>query len=77
MRIDRSRARITPEGFEFPPYRPGDQRPIPLRDAGLSAQEELLCVDRGASSVCFDVRQMAYHHIAQGDLNGLPYLVSF
>ncbi|MFQ5553604.1 MAG: DUF3179 domain-containing (seleno)protein [Thermoplasmata archaeon] len=49
----------------------------PLADANLDPAEMLLIVERGDARRAFLVRQMAYHHLAQGRLNGEPYLVSF
>lgn len=49
----------------------------PLKSAGLRPDELLLIVDRLGHQLAFTARQMNYHHAAQGDLAGEPYLVSF
>ena len=38
---------------------------------------DLIIVERGGESRALTVRQMAYHHLAQGRPKGEPYLVSF
>jgi len=48
-----------------------------LADAGLDADAALLVAERGGESRALIVKQMAYHHLAQGTLAGEPYLVSF
>jgi hypothetical protein len=49
----------------------------PLADAGLDPDSALLVPERGGESRALIVKQMAYHHLAQGTLAGEPYLVSF
>ena len=74
--IDRSAAKIRKQGFQFVPFRPeGDGTPLP--DAGLRDDEELLVAERGGQRIAFVARQMGYHHVAQGELAGDPYLVTF
>jgi len=38
---------------------------------------ELIAFERGGMHRAFLAREMAYHHVAQGELAGEPYLVSF
>ena len=45
--------------------------------ACLPARTPLLVFERGGESRGLLMQQMAYHHVAQGDLEGKPYLVSF
>ena len=52
-------------------------RGAPLAAAGLTPDTDLITVERGGESRALTVRQMAYHHLAQGRLKGEPYLVSF
>ena len=75
-RIDRSRAFIKKKGFQFQPFRPPAERGIPLRDARLAADQELLVFERNGQRRVLIMREMAYHHVAQGVLAGEPYLVS-
>ena len=63
-------------GFAFEPFQ------VPKQGASLSslhlAQDlELITFTRGGSTRALIAREMAYHHVAQGELEGLPYLISF
>ncbi|MFQ6012751.1 MAG: DUF3179 domain-containing (seleno)protein [Thermoplasmata archaeon] len=49
----------------------------PLAAAGLDPKAMLLVVERANARRAFLVTEMAYHHLAQGELGGAPYLVSF
>ena len=49
----------------------------PLHASGLAPATELIVVERGGEKRALLLRQMAYHHTAQGELAGEPYLVSF
>lgn len=60
----------------FPPFRPKEEG-TPLADAGMSAGEMLLVVERGGHKRAFLVAELAYHHLVQSTLAGEPYLVSF
>jgi hypothetical protein len=72
---DRSKTK-TAKGFQFAPFRPeGDG--VPLSEAGLDDDEELVVFARAGVERGLVMRQMAYHHVAQGDLAGEPYLVTF
>ena len=50
---------------------------LPLRHARLPGSAELLVVRRGQEARALTVEQMHWHHLAQGELAGEPYLVSF
>ena len=52
-------------------------RGTPLSSAGLPADESLLLMQRNGAVKTFLLKQMAYHHVAQGEANGEPYLISF
>ncbi len=72
---DRSAAR-TGDHFVFVPFRPqGDG--TPLGELTLPDEEELIVFERGGQERGLVLRQMAYHHVAQGELAGKPYLVTF
>ncbi len=75
-RVDRSAARLRRQSFVFVPFRPTGPG-TPLADADLPDDEELLVVERAGERLGFVMRQMAYHHVAQGELAGKPYLVTF
>ena len=49
----------------------------PLSSVRLPADAELLVVERGGERRALGAREMAYHHLAQGELAGEPYLVSY
>ncbi len=76
-RIDRSRANYNEKGFSFVPLRPKPRASIPLAQAKLPPARELLVFERGGEHRALIAREMAYHHVAQGELAGEPYLVSF
>lgn len=64
------------KGFAFEPL----QAPAggtPLSGLGLSPDLELIVVSRSRSARALIAREMAYHHVAQGELDGEPYMVSF
>ena len=63
-------------GFAFPPFHvPADG--VPLSSVDLPRDLELMTVTRAGSTRAFVAREMAYHHVAQGELSGEPYVVSF
>lgn len=73
--IDRSRAKLMKTGFQFVPFRPTVT--TPLAAVPLEPDEELIVFSRGGESRALLMKEMAYHHVAQGELAGEPYLVSF
>lgn len=63
-------------GFAFEPF----QVPaigVSLTSLNLSPDLELILFTRNGSVRALAAREMAYHHVAQGELGGIPYLVSF
>lgn len=50
---------------------------VPLKDTDLSSSTELLVFERHGERRALLVQEMAYHHVAQGELAGEPYIVSF
>ena len=77
MTIDRSRSWFPKKkGFLFEPFRFTKQSVL-LAKARLKADTELIVVERGGMYRAFLAREMAHHHVAQGELAGEPYLVSF
>ena len=77
MGVNRSRARLKRKGFQFTPLRPAGGEGQPLSAAGLRDEEELIVFQRGGQRRALVIREMAYHHLAQGTLAGEPYLISF
>ena len=64
------------KGFAFEPFQVPAQG-VSLSSLNLPPDLELILVTRGASTRALVAREMAYHHVAQGELEGQPYLVSF
>lgn len=50
---------------------------IPLAKSKLNPDDELLVIERGGERRAFLQTELAYHHGAQGELAGEPYLVSY
>jgi hypothetical protein len=75
-RIDRSNMRVRKSGFQFKPFRPTDSG-SPLQSLDLAGDDELLVFERGGERRGLLLPQMVYHHVAQGELAGEPYLVTF
>jgi len=76
-KIDRSKMRIKKRGFRFRPFRPSVKHEKSLQAAQLTNDVELLAFERGGERRVLLVEEMHYHHIAQGELAGGPYMVSF
>lgn len=64
------------KGFAFEPFQVLDQG-ASLSSLNMSPDLELIVFTRNGSSRALVAREMAYHHVAQGELGGQPYLVSF
>jgi hypothetical protein len=61
---------------EFPRFTV-EENAIPLRDAGLDPTADLLIVRRGAEARALLVDEMAWHHVAEGTLDGQPFAVAY
>ncbi len=73
--FDTARAQLKePDMFER--YRVPDRGGL-LREAGLSNDTALMLVERSGERRAFLLRQLTYHHLAQGKLANEPYMVSF
>ena len=48
-----------------------------LSEASLHSDEELMVIERNSEYRVLLAREMAYHHVAQGEMAGAPYLVTF
>ena len=63
----------------FDPLRNPDWRP--LRDArragDISDSTPVLVFEAGGSTLVLVSSQMTYHHVAQGEMNGEPWMVTF
>ena len=73
-KVDYSKA-VAKKDWQFAPFLP--KTSVPLEPAGLHPNEDLLILDRDGERYAFILRQMTYHHIAQGKISGQPYMVSF
>jgi len=63
------------KSFRFTPFRPKSSQP--LADVRLSSEEDLMIMEKSERRYAFILRQLAYHHLAQGNIEGEAYLVSF
>lgn len=63
-------------GFAFEPFQV-PSRGVSLSGLNLPPDLELIVFTRGESTRALIAREMAYHHVAQGELAGEPYLISF
>lgn len=43
----------------------------------IKLKDEVLVVERGGQRLAFSVYQMTYHHVAQGELAGQPFILAF
>jgi hypothetical protein len=68
---------ITEKKFQFEPLRPTQSQSLPLIEANFGNDEELIVFERNGVYRSLNLREMAYHHVAQGELAGEPYLISF
>ena len=73
--FDLSRARLRGPDY-FKRYRTPDNGQS-LAGCGLGGNVELLVVKRRGESRALVMREVSYHHVAQGRLAGEPYVVSF
>lgn len=62
--------------FAFEPFSVPEQG-ASLSSLNLPPDLELIVLSRNGSTRALVAREMAYHHVAQGKLNGQPYMVSF
>jgi hypothetical protein len=63
-------------GFAFPPFQVPAQGTL-LSSLSLPADLGLILFSRGGLTRSLVAREMAFHHVAQGELGSQPYLVSF
>ena len=67
---------LSQKGYAFKPFQV-PVRGIPLEKLVLPPDLELIVFSRRGERRGLIAREMAYHHVAQGELAGEPYLVSF
>ncbi len=63
----------------FVPLRNPDWRSLSdaRRSGDVSDDTPVLVFEAGGSTLVLVSSQMAYHHVAQGDMNGEPWMVTF
>ena len=71
-----AKSRILKIGFFFKPFTVLSGG-IPLAQTHSRPDEELIIFERDGLQRALVAREMAYHHVAQGELAGEPYLISF
>ncbi len=75
MSVDYSNASIS-DKWRFEPFQVPAQGEL-LKEQRLPDDFELILVERNGERRAFSMREMAYHHVAQGELGGVPFLVCF
>jgi hypothetical protein len=75
MEFDVNRALLAGKAV-FKPFLP-DNRGVPIEEAGLKPDTKLLVFKRGKEHRALLFDEMVYHHVAQGELDGEPYVVTF
>ena len=76
--FDEGRAWLSDEPL-FDAFYPTEYEPLSdvLADRRVQDDTGLLVLRRGDMTLALHTLQMSYHHIAQGDIEGEPWLVSF
>ena len=76
--FDADRARLSDKDM-FRPFEVRTTRPLQeaLATGDVTEGMPVLVMEREASVLVLLTRQMVYHHVAQGELAGEPWLVSF
>jgi len=76
MPNDRKFLPLSWKGFAFEPFQVPAQG-VSLSSLNLPPDLELITLARGGAIRALVAREMAYHHVAQGELASEPYMVSF
>ncbi len=63
----------------FVPLRDPDWQPLrdALRSRAIAGNTPVVSFEAGGATMVLVSSQMAYHHVAQGDMNGEPWMVTF
>ncbi len=64
-------------GFDPFPVTKMDPLKEALKDGRVGEETGVLLLERGDTRLALLTEQMSYHHIAQGELEGEPWMVSF
>ena len=70
---------ILSDTWGFDPFPVTTMQPLEdaLEDGRVGEDTAVLLLRRGDTRLALLTRQMSYHHIAQGELEGEPWMVSF
>lgn len=76
--FDPDRAMLA-ERPNFDAFRVSETRSLAdaLKDGAVERQTPLMVMQRDEATLALITTQMAYHHVAQGNLMGEPWLVTF
>ncbi len=76
--FDINRARVG-AGSRFEPFRVSQTQSLrqALASGVVASDTRLLVMEHAAGRLALLTDQMAYHHLAQGDIAGEPWMVSF
>ena len=63
----------------FDPFRPTALEPLEdaVKDGRLKDDTPVMVLERKGRHLALSTMQMSYHHVAQGELAGEPWMVSF
>jgi hypothetical protein len=76
--FDSSRARLNKKDmFQRFTVKSSESLDKAVEQKKINQDDLILILERNDCRLAFSVFQMAYHHIAQGELKGDPYLVTF
>ncbi len=67
------------DAWGFDPFPVATTEPLKaaLENGKVSEETAVLLLDRGDTRMALLTEQMSYHHIAQGELEGEPWMVAF
>jgi hypothetical protein len=67
------------DSMVYEPFNVAKTRPLrrALDEGIINAATPLLVMEHRAGRLAFAVDQLAYHHVAQGEIEGEPWMVSF
>ena len=70
---------ILSDVWGFDPFRVTSPEPLAdaLEDGKVADDTPLLVLGRGDTRLALLTTQMSYHHVAQGELEGEPWMVAF
>ena len=76
--FDPGRAILNDDSY-FDPFRPTSLEPLAgaLKDGRVDKDTPVMVMVRGTQHLALSTMQMSYHHVAQGELAGEPWMVSF